>query len=99
MLDAGTRYRPCFEASRLRQEQSVALCATRGEQGRVPENWIAGTWASAIAGGRREIRCPADGSLVAEIDESTPEDTDAAIAAARAAFDSGPWPATTARER
>ena len=65
----------------------------------MPENWIAGTWVSAHAGGRREIRCPADGSLVAEVDESGPEDTDAAIAAARSAFDSGPWPATIARER
>ena len=46
-----------------------------------------GAWVSAHAGGRREIRCPADGSLVAEVDESGPEDTDAAIAAARTAFD------------
>jgi betaine-aldehyde dehydrogenase len=67
--------------------------------GRVPDNWVAGTWVSAHSGGRREIRCPADGSLVAEVDESGPEDTDAAIAAARTAFDSGPWPSTTARER
>src|SRR5687768_8033636 len=86
------------------QKVEVALgaisCTMRNPRraGRVPENWIDGTWVSARAGGRREIRCPADGSLVAEVDESTPEDTDAAIAAARAAFDSGPWPATTARE-
>ena len=65
----------------------------------MPENWIAGHWVSARAGGRREIRCPADGSLVAEVDESGPEDTDAAIAAARDAFDNGPWPGTPARER
>jgi betaine-aldehyde dehydrogenase len=65
----------------------------------VPENWIAGTWVSARAGGRREIRCPADGSLVAEVDESSPEDTGAAIAAARSAFDTGTWPTTSARER
>ena len=50
-------------------------------------------------GGRREIRCPADGSLVAEVDESTRADTEAAIAAAREAFDDGPWPRTSARER
>ena len=54
---------------------------------------------AAQAGGRREIRCPADGELVAEIDESTPVDTEAAIAAARDAFDDGPWPRTSARER
>jgi len=65
----------------------------------VADNWIAGAWVSARGGGRREIRCPADGSLVAEVDESGPEDTADAIAAARAAFDSGPWPGTSARER
>ena len=65
----------------------------------MPENFINGTWLSAQQGGRREIRCPADGELVAEIDESTAADTEAAIAAARAAFDDGPWPGTSARER
>jgi betaine-aldehyde dehydrogenase len=54
---------------------------------------------SAREGGRREIRCPADGSLVAEIDEAGPEDTSAAIAAAREAFDGGPWPGTSTLER
>ena len=63
------------------------------------ENFIGGTWVGAQEGGRREIRCPADGSLVAEIDESTRVDTEAAIAAARAAFDDGPWRGTSARER
>jgi betaine-aldehyde dehydrogenase len=65
----------------------------------MPENFINGEWVSAQEGGRREIRCPANGELVAEIDESTSVDTEAAIAAARAAFDEGPWPRTSARER
>jgi betaine-aldehyde dehydrogenase len=65
----------------------------------MPENFIHGEWVAAREGGRREIRCPADGSLVAEIDESTAVDTDAAIAAARAAFDEGEWPRTSARAR
>jgi betaine-aldehyde dehydrogenase len=57
----------------------------------VPELYIGGRWVSAHEGERREIRCPADGSLVAEVDEAGPEDTRAAIAAARAAFDDGAW--------
>jgi betaine-aldehyde dehydrogenase len=65
----------------------------------MPENFINGEWVSAREGGRREIRCPANGELVAEIDESTRADTEAAIAAARAAFDAGEWPRTSARER
>ena len=65
----------------------------------MPELYIDGRWISARDGGRREIRCPADGTLVAEIDEAGPEDTAAAIASARRAFDDGPWPHTPARER
>ncbi|MBN9740305.1 MULTISPECIES: aldehyde dehydrogenase family protein [Amycolatopsis] len=61
--------------------------------------YIGGEWVDARAGGRREIRCPADGSLVAEVAEATAEDTEAAIAAARRAFDTGPWPSTPAGER
>ncbi|WP_199431726.1 aldehyde dehydrogenase family protein [Qaidamihabitans albus] len=61
--------------------------------------FIGGQWVGAVRGGTREIRCPADGSLVATVDEGSREDTEAAIAAARSAFDSGPWPATAAGER
>jgi betaine-aldehyde dehydrogenase len=65
----------------------------------VPHFFIGGAWTSARSGGTREIRCPADGSLVATVDEGTSEDTAAAIAAAREAFDHGPWPHTTPAER
>jgi len=65
----------------------------------VGEIYVDGQWRSAAAGGRREIRCPADGSLVAEVDEGSPADTAAAIEAAHGAFHSGPWPETSARER
>ncbi|MCW2782128.1 MAG: gbsA [Marmoricola sp.] len=76
------------------------MCHTQQAKGwSLPENWIAGQWVSARSGGRREIRCPADGTLVAEIDESGPEDTAAAITAARDAFDSGSWRSMSARER
>jgi betaine-aldehyde dehydrogenase len=61
--------------------------------------FVDGSWVSARAGGRREIRNPFDQSLVAEVDEAGPEDTEAAIAAARNAFDDGPWPRTPAVER
>ena len=66
---------------------------------RVPDLYVDGSWVGARAGGRRSIHCPADGTLVAEVDEAGPEDTDAAIAAARAAFDDGAWSGTSARER
>ena len=61
--------------------------------------YLGGAWRTARSGARREIRCPADGSLVAEVDEAGPEDTDEAIAAAHHAFHEGPWPQTSSRER
>jgi betaine-aldehyde dehydrogenase len=65
----------------------------------MPELYVDGVWASARSGARREIRCPADGALVAEVDEAGAEDTAAAIEAAHRAFHDGPWPRTPARER
>ena len=61
--------------------------------------FIDGVWLGAREGGRREVRCPADGRAVATVDEATPVDTLAAIAAARKAFDTGNWPGTPAHER
>ncbi|MEV7343780.1 aldehyde dehydrogenase family protein [Streptomyces sp. NPDC093544] len=61
--------------------------------------YIDGAWTSAREKRTREIRCPADGTLVAEVDEAGGQDTADAIAAARRAFDEGPWPRTSANER
>jgi betaine-aldehyde dehydrogenase len=63
------------------------------------ELYLDGKWVDASTGARREIRCPADGSLVAEVDEAGPEDTQRAVAAAHRAFHEGPWPTTSSHER
>ena len=68
-------------------EVSCRNCSSQ-ESGRSPRD-----------GGRRDIVCPADGSHVATVDEAGPSDTEAAIAAARAAFDEGRWPRRAAAER
>ncbi|MEU0147415.1 aldehyde dehydrogenase family protein [Streptomyces sp. NPDC006288] len=65
----------------------------------MPELFIGGRWSAATEGGKRDIRCPADGELVATVDEAGPRDAVAAVAAAREAFDEGPWPRTPAAER
>ncbi|WP_219412447.1 aldehyde dehydrogenase family protein [Pseudonocardia nigra] len=65
----------------------------------MPELFIDGTWRDAGDGGSREIRCPADGSVVAAVSEGTAEDALAAVRAARRAFDHGPWRDTSALER
>ncbi|MGY1502331.1 aldehyde dehydrogenase family protein [Streptomyces sp. QTS52] len=65
----------------------------------MPELFIGGTWRSALDERTREIRCPADGSLVGVVAEAGGKDTVEAITAARRAFDEGPWPGTPAAER
>ncbi|WP_329205155.1 aldehyde dehydrogenase family protein [Streptomyces sp. NBC_00683] len=65
----------------------------------MPDLFIGGRWSAAIEGGTREIRCPADGAPVATVDEAGPQDAAAAVAAAREAFDRGPWPSTPAADR
>jgi betaine-aldehyde dehydrogenase len=65
----------------------------------VADLYLDGDWCEAVAGGHREIRCPADGTLVATVSEGTRADTEIAIVAARRAFDHGPWPRTPERER
>ncbi|MEU6761457.1 aldehyde dehydrogenase family protein [Streptomyces sp. NPDC046853] len=60
---------------------------------------VGGEWRNALSGATREIIDPADAKPFALIAEGGTEDTDAAIAAAREAFDHGPWPATPVAER
>ncbi|MGI8675853.1 MAG: aldehyde dehydrogenase family protein [Nocardioidaceae bacterium] len=65
----------------------------------MPELLIGGTWRDARSGATREIRCPADGRVVATVPEADEGDACDAVAAARAAFDSGEWPGTPAATR
>ncbi|WP_134768309.1 aldehyde dehydrogenase family protein [Nocardioides sp. 1609] len=65
----------------------------------MPDLFIGGRWRAATEGGTREIRCPADGSLVGTVDEASALDTLDAIGAARVAFDLGPWPGLSVAER
>lgn len=61
--------------------------------------FIDGEWRAARSGETRTITCPADGHEVVTVAESGPDDALDAVAAARRAFDEGPWPATPAPER
>ncbi|KAF4409287.1 MULTISPECIES: aldehyde dehydrogenase family protein [Streptomyces] len=60
---------------------------------------IGGVWRAAASGATREVLDPADATVITEVAEGGAEDTDAAVAAAREAFDSGPWPHTPVAER
>jgi len=61
--------------------------------------FIDGEWRTSADGGQRTIRCPADGTEVRTVDEATVEDARDAVAAARRAFDHGPWPHTPTPQR
>ncbi|MEU6681740.1 aldehyde dehydrogenase family protein [Streptomyces sp. NPDC046832] len=58
-----------------------------------------GEWRAATSGATREILDPADALPFAVVAEGDEKDTDLAIAAARRAFDEGPWPHTPVPER
>ncbi|MEV6262642.1 aldehyde dehydrogenase family protein [Streptomyces sp. NPDC051784] len=53
----------------------------------------------ATSGTGREIHDPADGTVLAIVAEGDVADADAAVAAARRAFDDGPWPHRSVAER
>jgi betaine-aldehyde dehydrogenase len=61
--------------------------------------FIDGKWMHAADGGTRDIVNPADGKVVTVVDEAGQVDAATAVAAARAAFDSGEWPGTPVAER
>ena len=62
-------------------------------------NFIDGTWADARDGGRFDVVDPATEEVIATAPDSQRADAEAAIAAARRAFDEGPWPRASERER
>ena len=63
----------------------------------MPSLYVDGSWIGATA--EREVVNPSDQSVVAKVDEAGPAEVARAVSAARAAFGTGPWPSTPARER
>lgn len=64
-----------------------------------PTLYIDGKWTAALGGGTRDILNPADGGVLITVDEADRADAVSAVAAARAAFDTGGWPHTPLAER
>jgi len=60
---------------------------------------INGKWVDAAAGKTFPTYDPSTGEVLAKVAEGDREDINRAVKAARAAFDSGPWPKLTASER
>ena len=61
--------------------------------------FIGGEWKAPASGQLLQVISPHSEEVVATVPEGTIADIDAAVAAARHAFDEGPWPRMTPDER
>jgi aldehyde dehydrogenase (NAD+) len=72
--------------------------SAQGGRNMTYQNLIGGRDTASSDGAMLDVLSPVDGSLFARIASGTPEDVDAAVKAARAAFE-GAWGKLTATER
>lgn len=63
------------------------------------ELFIGGRWQRPSGAGRLAVISPHTEEQIGEVPEAVPEDVDRAVAAARAAFDRGPWPRLSPSDR
>src|SRR5215469_5106411 len=72
---------------------------TSGKTELMKHLYIAGKWTPAADEGTSQTINPFDATPLETLAEASPADVDAAVAAAREAFDQGPWHRTTITER
>jgi len=63
------------------------------------QHFIDGKFVDSVGGGTFHTFNPATNERLAEVSDGQADDVDAAVKAARRAFDSGPWPRASASER
>ena len=61
--------------------------------------FIGGAWRDPSSDATIEVRSPASEEVIGRAPDGQPADVDAAVAAARRAFDEGPWPRLASAER
>src|SRR5580700_57640 len=61
--------------------------------------YINGQWVPSSTGETFPVYDPSTEAVIAQVASASVADVDSAVKAARAAFDSGPWPQTTAQDR
>jgi betaine-aldehyde dehydrogenase len=61
--------------------------------------FIGGEWVAPEGKGAIEVISPHTEEVIGSVPDASPADMDRAVAAARAAFDDGPWPRMTAADR
>jgi aldehyde dehydrogenase (NAD+) len=60
---------------------------------------INGEWVESVSGKTIETRNPATGEVITTVPDGNEEDINRAVAAARKAFEEGPWPKMKPNER
>jgi acyl-CoA reductase-like NAD-dependent aldehyde dehydrogenase len=70
-----------------------------GWQGKYTQFFIGGDWVEPRTAETLEVVNPFTGEPIASVPAGSPHDMDRAVAAARQAFDHGPWPRTALPER
>jgi betaine-aldehyde dehydrogenase len=63
------------------------------------QNFVNGKWEPAASGKTFPVYDPSTEEVIAQVAAAEAADVDRAVKAARTAFDSGPWPQTTAQDR
>jgi betaine-aldehyde dehydrogenase len=66
---------------------------------RTYQNYVNGQWVPSASGKTFPVYDPSTEEVIAQVAASESADVERAVKAARAAFDSGPWPKTTAQDR
>jgi len=61
--------------------------------------FIGGNWRDSAGGKPIDVVCPGDEEVLTSVMDPSIADADAAVAAAREAFDNGPWPRMSVQER
>lgn len=85
----------------LEPDQAAPVASTSvGARVRVrPEHFIDGRWTASASGRTRSVLSPATNQPIADVAAGDATDIDRAVAAARRAFDDGPWRRMSASER
>src|ERR1039458_183434 len=66
---------------------------------RTYQMYINGEWVASKSAKTFPVYDPSTEEVIAQVPDASSDDVDRAVAAAKAAFEEGPWAATTAQER
>jgi betaine-aldehyde dehydrogenase len=80
-------------------EQEVEMSGSATAGVRSYQNFVNGKWEGTTSGKTFPVYDPSTEEVIAHVASADAADVDRAVKAARAAFDSGSWPQTTAQDR